>query len=627
MLANVTPKTWRTYAQLAAAITALQLTYWTANHVLNQYPAIPIQDQIRDWDVAFLSSPTIDAAQSAEYTEMTFPVEVEPESGPAYIAFRAQIVVDDPLASDLGLGTAFGVDNAHIFINGFPVHDPGRLAFPATSHARQRIILRVSRGLLSSGTNEIIAITTTNAARPVFASIAILGDYKELMSATAKRRFFVNEYKLFGAISSSLIAVFLLSTSLNGKFRPALSVLVILSISVAVRNAWPFFYGSYVTEPIRFSIILISACMIPYSIFLYVYLARYEEKFLIAKFVSSIFLLGVLTIFSGLMLDADRWYETAEGLTDALMALCTLAATALLIADIVRSRQINVWETATLVLVCTLLFWDIGTQIFADRDANHMRVAAPVLLIGIVAGLFARNFRLFETLGAFNEVLRVELERRTKTIEDNAQVVADAQQERQLAEERSRILRDMHDGIGGHLTSMIVKARGGRLNAADTLSGLEMAMNDLRLVVDSLDPEVSSPTEFFDVLKLRLQNNLGPASIQLSWDFRDEQLLEINPSGFLQISRILQECATNAMKHSNGSVLSVSGFFDEDAEQYRIKIRDNGVGEEDRQLAGTHGLKNISKRARALGGKADIGRCAGTGFLVEIEFPIDFSKS
>ena len=60
-------------------------------------------------------------------------------------------------------------------------------------------------------------------------------------------------------------------------------------------------------------------------------------------------------------------------------------------------------------------------------------------------------------------------------------------QDQAILEERQRFTRDIHDGIGGQLVSLLLRARRGKLGKNEMIQEIQSGINDLRLIVDSMD--------------------------------------------------------------------------------------------------------------------------------------------
>ena len=110
-------------------------------------------------------------------------------------------------------------------------------------------------------------------------------------------------------------------------------------------------------------------------------------------------------------------------------------------------------------------------------------------------------------------------------------------------------MRDMHDGIGGQLISIVtlltehtepvlVKIR----------EKIQHSIGDLRFVIDSLDPLLHDLSTLLAVMRMRLSEQLANAGIELEWGITDLPAMEaLSPSQSLHIMRIVQEAVTNSI--------------------------------------------------------------------------------
>jgi signal transduction histidine kinase len=174
--------------------------------------------------------------------------------------------------------------------------------------------------------------------------------------------------------------------------------------------------------------------------------------------------------------------------------------------------------------------------------------------------------------------------------------------------ERQRILGDMHDGVGGQLLGMMVQARAGQLDDEQLVNGLTSCLDDLRLIVDSLDP-VERP---FDVavaeLRARLEPRCTAAGVTLTWTVH-APTRPLGPDAMLQVLRALQEMTTNALRHSGTASIDVT-MRPHGIAAYEVAVRDHGVGFDPENPARSgRGLPSLQARARRLGGRLSLERC------------------
>lgn len=216
--------------------------------------------------------------------------------------------------------------------------------------------------------------------------------------------------------------------------------------------------------------------------------------------------------------------------------------------------------------------------------------------------------------------------REQQTRLERQQAVLEAEiSRRAVLEERERLSRDIHDGVGGSLAVLLLQARNGRLEGQALASGLEQALDDLRLMIDALDHSPESLPAAFTALRMRLIPAFQAAGIALEWrhDGLDGLTLQ-RPRDLLQVFRILQEACTNIIRHSGAANARVAIIFDPRAAMMEIQIADDGAGSgADRDAIMGRGLKNMSERARRVGGTIVAGADGdGAGWRVTLCVPV-----
>jgi signal transduction histidine kinase len=204
--------------------------------------------------------------------------------------------------------------------------------------------------------------------------------------------------------------------------------------------------------------------------------------------------------------------------------------------------------------------------------------------------------------------------------EIEAAALALRQQERRsvVLEERQRLSRDMHDGIGGQLSSLLARVRSRRITPDQLEGELASGLAELRLMVDSLDASDGPVADALAVLRSRLRTQTEAAGMRLEW-FQSEDLNGVvaDPGWILNLNRLIQEAATNAIRHSGGTCLDV-GIRLTEGDRLTVSVRDDGAGFDRDQVRPGRGLSNLSYRAAQLGGEIRFWRGeAGQGTVVE----------
>jgi signal transduction histidine kinase len=202
-----------------------------------------------------------------------------------------------------------------------------------------------------------------------------------------------------------------------------------------------------------------------------------------------------------------------------------------------------------------------------------------------------------------------------------------------VAEERSRIARELHD-IVAHAVSVMVLQVGAvrhKLPAdlaedKDALTGVERAgrraLTEMRRLLAAMRGEGEEaelvPQPGLDGLdSLLAEINRAGLPVELHVDGDPVPL----PRGIdLSAYRIVQEGLTNALKHAHASDADVTVRYLPD--ELEIEIRDNGQGSSTTDGLG-HGLVGVRERVKIYGGEMSAGMANGGGFVLSTRLPLD----
>ncbi len=196
--------------------------------------------------------------------------------------------------------------------------------------------------------------------------------------------------------------------------------------------------------------------------------------------------------------------------------------------------------------------------------------------------------------------------------------------------ERQRIARDLHDGVG-----QMMSAAKMNLSAFESEVKLEKPeqKETLEKIIGLVDESCREVRTVSHVMmpNALVKNNLATAIREFADKLDDEKLkIHVYTSGLEQrmdsnietvLYRVIQECVTNAIKHSNASSLDISLVREKN--EITGAIEDNGKGFDSRAIATDGiGLKNISSRIEYLKGKVDIDSRPGKGTVITFHVPI-----
>lgn len=193
-----------------------------------------------------------------------------------------------------------------------------------------------------------------------------------------------------------------------------------------------------------------------------------------------------------------------------------------------------------------------------------------------------------------------------------------------LTAERERMMRDMHDGVGGQLVAALAVAENNVAEPAKISAMLRAALDDLRLMIDSLDPADEDLAAILGMLRGRMEPRLAGCGLRFRWQVDDVPPIPgLGPQMILQVLRILQEALCNCMKHARARTVSVKAnraVDPEGAPCVCVEVSDDGVGLPAEIRAG-RGLGNMRRRARDIGARLEIA-AARPGTAVRLWLPL-----
>jgi signal transduction histidine kinase len=265
---------------------------------------------------------------------------------------------------------------------------------------------------------------------------------------------------------------------------------------------------------------------------------------------------------------------------------------------------------------------------FGVLPANYTYLAFTSVPVFIVFGaLLLRRFaQALDTSERANEALERRVAEKSRELERNLGRIKDMERERALSTERERIMQDMHDGIGGHLVQALSIAAT-RAELAPVEESLRTCLDELRLMIDSIEPVDGDLASVLGTLRMRMSRRLAQAGVELSWQIGDlPPLPGLGPKHVLEITRVVQEAITNALKHSGAHRIRVAaGAVDGRARTViRIEIADDGRGfrSGERGEGTGRGLAGMRRRAATLGARLEVETGEG-GTLVRLDLPAD----
>ncbi|NJS37152.1 MAG: hypothetical protein HC765_13325 [Brachymonas sp.] len=274
---------------------------------------------------------------------------------------------------------------------------------------------------------------------------------------------------------------------------------------------------------------------------------------------------------------------------------------------------------------------------------------ASLAVLGSAAYVLAMFYIVitrFRTASAQARDLRNTLEQRVHARE---QELAQSYEKLELlsreqakSEERTRILRDMHDGVGAHISAAIRQVEfeqvdiglvsnasegsvrlAAQAKRAELLQTLRDSLDQLKLSIDAMHLQAGDITGLLANLRYRLEPRLKSSGITLQWAV---ELLHEQPqfdhAALRQLQFMLFEAFSNVLQHSGATHLRL--VASQHAGRMVIALQDNGKGFDTAQPS--RGLASMRERARAIGAMLNIRSTAGAT-EVEISWTTGHNQS
>ena len=272
---------------------------------------------------------------------------------------------------------------------------------------------------------------------------------------------------------------------------------------------------------------------------------------------------------------------------------------------------------STLAHVCVML---LGVSLAGGINIMQTHLIPLYLVMGwIITRRFAQSLTEAEQL---NGELEQRVESKRAELAGQSEQVLALTRHQALADERRRIMSDMHDGIGGQLITTLSLVEHGDLSNEDVSAALRECIDDLRLTIDSMEPAANDLLPLLGSLRYRLEPRLKAGGVALDWQVHDlPQLHGLTPQNVLHILLILQEAFTNVLKHAQADRVAVETGVETDARRVYIRVSDNGRGFDGMRTEG-HGVANMLRRARTVGGELLVRPSSGRGTTLELLLPV-----
>ncbi|MFD6286387.1 sensor histidine kinase [Streptomyces sp. NPDC060205] len=338
-----------------------------------------------------------------------------------------------------------------------------------------------------------------------------------------------------------------------------------------------------------------------------------------------------------------------------LLCLCTALPLALL-SPVLAGLTVTAASFGSLTIFHTLTLAGFAAQLLAQyrlgRRGHHLAAMlfnVPFLVLAFetagTGSADSTDYRVRAVLlaalapmAAFTGLAR-HARRGDREHDATREIMAGSLWENAAREERARIVRELHDVVGHHVSMIAVQAETARVATpgmpaagSERLLGIgdtaRAALTEMRRLLGVLRDDDEPPagaerrpqpdlTQLDDLLDEA--RKAGTATIRLILSGSPHPM---GPGIELAAYRIVQESLTNARKHATGAPVDVELHYTHDA--LHVSIRDNGPGAPPAPPAtGGYGLLGMRERVAAVGGQLSTGPADAGGFLVQARFPAE----
>ncbi len=275
------------------------------------------------------------------------------------------------------------------------------------------------------------------------------------------------------------------------------------------------------------------------------------------------------------------------------------------------TRRMN--DNQRLVMVVSTFTFLTGLRDFlvvqlnlpGDADLRWMSIGSLALMVTLGWVLLRRSTESTLEVRRLNASLADTIAQRESELRSAFEQLRISEQQRVIEDERRRLMRDMHDGLGSQLvqTLNLVRNHQSALDQRAVESMIRHALEELRMTLDSLEPMDGDLPTILGTLRGRIAPALQAAGIELVWQVEEvPPIAELDAQGVMHLFRCLQEVFANVVKHAQASSVRVRTWTSHG--QVHLSVEDNGLGMGATSTAsgsGGRGLANIRLRASKLG--------------------------
>jgi signal transduction histidine kinase len=266
-------------------------------------------------------------------------------------------------------------------------------------------------------------------------------------------------------------------------------------------------------------------------------------------------------------------------------------------------------------------------QIRLQRSEIQRKTTFNFLLITGAAALLVISLLSFRT---YRQKRKLQ-QQRIEELETQQQLMAAEAVLRGEEQERTRLAKDLHDGLGGMLSGIkysFQTMKGNLIMTPENQQAFERSMDmldssikEMRRVAHNMMPEALVKFGLDTALKDFCEDINRSGALQVVYQSIGMEQVQVEQSTAIAIYRIVQELLNNTMKHAAARTAIVQ--LGKTADGINITVEDDGAGFDTGILTRVKGIgwSNIQSRVEYLKAKMDVMSETGKGTSVHIEVP------
>ena len=314
--------------------------------------------------------------------------------------------------------------------------------------------------------------------------------------------------------------------------------------------------------------------------------------------------------------DAVFFYLTVPSLFFPVI----LAGILIMLASVRSGNNHTDVLSISLLIIAQALIYDTGVRVgFFPTGIPVSVFARFFVLLGVIIFLMRRWSANAKALDHAAQELKEKLAAREKSLREAFELQNSTLQKIAKSEERQRITVELHDGVAGHLITILALLDSEQQDREPIRKTTRLALDELRTVIDMLVVNNTSLEFTLASFREKCLDPLEKTGMEIIFD--TELLSEeiaLSPTESLNLFRLLQEATTNAKRHGQPRRIAIRASFDDQI--VRLAVENEG-GKSLGDYVEGFGLRNIRKRCASLRQGTFNLNGTQTGAVLTIEFP------